>query len=85
MIWQLAGVIGLAPGPFTLRELVWMADSRQTDAWNHTAVCIQKASIQIPPVVFHSGTLQQLNQLLAKRFLSVMRFLILDVASYSSA
>ena len=30
LIWQLAGVVGLDPGPFTLRELVWMADAKQT-------------------------------------------------------
>ena len=33
-------MIGVDPGPFTLRELVWMADARQTDAWNHTAAVL---------------------------------------------
>ncbi|MGD9856510.1 MAG: hypothetical protein AB7U20_16305 [Planctomycetaceae bacterium] len=27
----------MSPGLLTLRELVWMAESRQSDAWNHTA------------------------------------------------
>ncbi len=25
------------PGPLTLRELVWLAEARQRDQWNHTA------------------------------------------------
>ena len=37
MIYELAGMIGVDPGPFTLRELVWMADGRQREAWNHTS------------------------------------------------
>jgi hypothetical protein len=40
LLWQLAGIVGLNPGPFTLRELVWMADARQTDDWNHTAALL---------------------------------------------
>lgn len=28
------------PGPLTLRELVWMAEARQSDLWNHTAAVL---------------------------------------------
>lgn len=30
----------MAPGPLTLRELVWMAGAKQTDDWNHTAAIL---------------------------------------------
>lgn len=29
--------MGISPDGFTLRELLWMAEGRQRDAWNHTA------------------------------------------------
>jgi len=28
------------PGPFTLRELLWMADARHTNEWNHTSALL---------------------------------------------
>jgi hypothetical protein len=37
MIWQLAGVLGVHPGSFTLRELYEMAQSRQKQDWQHTS------------------------------------------------
>ena len=37
MIYELAGIVGLDPGPFTLRELVWMAEGRRRELWDHTA------------------------------------------------
>ena len=37
MINELAGILGLDPGPFTLRELTEMATARRRDAWDHTA------------------------------------------------
>jgi len=33
----LAGIIGIDPGPFTLRQLVWMAEGRRDFFWEHTA------------------------------------------------
>lgn len=36
-VWKLAGIAGVAPGPLTLRELIWMAEARSREAWNHTA------------------------------------------------
>ena len=37
MIWQLAGVLGVHPGSFTLRELYEMAQIRQKQDWQHTS------------------------------------------------
>ena len=37
MIWQLAGILGVHPGSFTLRELYEMAQSRQKQDWQHTS------------------------------------------------
>ena len=37
MIWQLAGILGLHPDPFTLRQLYEMAESRQKQDWQHTS------------------------------------------------
>jgi hypothetical protein len=33
-------VIGVEPGPFTLRELVWMAEGRGRDLWSHTSALL---------------------------------------------
>lgn len=33
----MAGIIGIDPGPFTLRQLVWMAEGRRDLFWEHTA------------------------------------------------
>jgi hypothetical protein len=33
MIWEIAGIIGINPLPFTLRELGWMIKARQKDMW----------------------------------------------------
>ena len=58
-------MLSLDPGPFTLRELVWMADARQTDAWNHTAAVLAmlanthrnpKKARPFKPSDFHPGT-----------------------------
>jgi hypothetical protein len=40
LIWQLAGVVGTSPGPLTLRELVWMAEAKRREAWQHTSSLI---------------------------------------------
>jgi hypothetical protein len=40
MIYELAGVVGIDPGPLTLRELFWMVDGRRRDAWDRTAAQI---------------------------------------------
>ena len=37
MIWQLAGILGVHPDPFTLRQLYEMAQSRQKQDWLHTS------------------------------------------------
>ena len=37
MIWQLAGILGVHPDLFTLRELYEMAQSRQKQDWQHTS------------------------------------------------
>ena len=36
LIWHTAGILGVDPGPFTLRELLVMAEGRSRAAWNHT-------------------------------------------------
>jgi len=30
-------MVGIDPGPFSLRELVWMAEGRRRDEWSRTA------------------------------------------------
>ena len=40
MIWQLAGIAGVHPGPLTLRELVWMAEARSKERWAHTSTVL---------------------------------------------
>ena len=38
--FNLAGIVGVEPWSFTLRELVWLADGRQHEAWTHTATML---------------------------------------------
>jgi hypothetical protein len=40
LIYELAGIVGVDPGPLTLRELAIMAEARQRAAWNHTSVLL---------------------------------------------
>ena len=37
VVYELAGVIGVDPGPLTLRELLWMSEARAREAWAHTS------------------------------------------------
>ncbi len=63
MIWQLAGIVGVDPGPLTLRELLWMTDARRNDQWSHTAAVMaltanvhrnpKKRSQPYTPAEFH--------------------------------
>lgn len=50
------------PAPLTLRELVWMAEARQLDQWNHTAALLAllanvhrdpKKTRPLRPIDFH--------------------------------
>lgn len=36
-IYSLAGVLGIDPGPFTLRQLVIMSTARRRDEWDRAA------------------------------------------------
>lgn len=38
LIWQFAGIVGVHPGPFTLRQLVMMADGCGRSAWARTSL-----------------------------------------------
>ena len=40
MIYELGGIIGVDPGPLTLRELLWMADGRGKATWSHTSALL---------------------------------------------
>lgn len=40
LIWELAALAGMDPGPMTLRELVWAAEGRQAERWDHTATLL---------------------------------------------
>jgi hypothetical protein len=37
---ELAGIVGIDPGPFTLRQLVVMAEAKSRQAWNHTSAIL---------------------------------------------
>jgi hypothetical protein len=63
LIWQLAGILGVAPEPFTLRELIWMTDARRKEQWSHTSALMalvanvnrnpRKRSRPYSPIDFH--------------------------------
>lgn len=40
LIWQCAGIVGIDPGPFTLRELALMAETKRKADWERTASLI---------------------------------------------
>lgn len=50
MIYELAGIASVDPGPHTLRELVWMVRGKQRDEWGHTShvLCILANSNRDP-------------------------------------
>ncbi len=37
LVWQLAGILAIHPGEFTLRELITMAEARSQQLWSHTS------------------------------------------------
>lgn len=37
LIWQTAGIVGVHAGPFTWRELLWMAQGKRFEAWERNA------------------------------------------------
>lgn len=37
MIWSAAGIVGVHPDPYTLRQLCVMATAKQESDWNRTA------------------------------------------------
>ena len=43
-VYQLAGIVGVNPEPFTWRELDWMAEKKQSDQWDHTASVLTMAA-----------------------------------------
>ena len=36
-MYELAGIVGIDPGPLTLRQLLWMAEARMRQTWSHTS------------------------------------------------
>ena len=50
LCYELAGVIGVHPGEWTLRGLVWAATAKQKEAWGHTSTVVaQHYSIHRDP------------------------------------
>jgi len=77
------------PGPFTLRELVWMADARQLDEWNHTAAILAmlanthrdpKKTRPFKPAEFHPGTRPRPQHPTEKVNVSVLKTVFVDRA-----
>jgi len=49
-IYRSAGIVGVDPGPYTLREILWMRDGREMTEWNRTAwVCALIANVNRDP------------------------------------
>ncbi len=40
LVWQHAGILGVNPGPFTLRELCVMSKARKKDEWTRTSASL---------------------------------------------
>ena len=52
LVWELAGIVGVHPGRYTLRQLAIMSQSRQRESWNRTSSMMAQAkSIAIRKLV----------------------------------
>ena len=40
MIYQIAGAVGVDPGPLTIRELLEMSEGRSRSLWGHTSAIV---------------------------------------------
>ena len=40
MIYELAGLIGIDPGPYSLRQLVWMWEAKRDENWTVMSVAV---------------------------------------------
>ena len=40
MIYQIAGAVGVDPGPLTIRELLEMTEGRSRSLWGHTSAIV---------------------------------------------
>jgi len=50
LCYELAGVIGVHPGEWTLRQLIWAATAKQKETWGHTSTVVaQHYSIHRDP------------------------------------
>jgi hypothetical protein len=50
LVWELSGIIGVNPGPLTLREILWMAYGRSHEEWNRASLlCALMANIHRDP------------------------------------
>lgn len=50
LCYELAGIIGVHPGEWTLRGLAWAAKGKQKEAWDHTSSLVaQQYSIHRDP------------------------------------
>jgi hypothetical protein len=36
-VYEISGVLGINPDPFSLRQLHWMIEGKNSEAWDHTS------------------------------------------------
>jgi hypothetical protein len=75
------------PGPLTLRELVWMAEARQSDLWNHTAALLAllanahrdpKKTRPLKPIDFHPYRSSKPTTAAPKAPISILKQVFVD-------
>lgn len=44
LIYELAAIAGIDPGPRSLREIMWAVEAKQKDDWDHTAAILAMQS-----------------------------------------
>ncbi len=72
MVWRFAGIVGINPGPLTLRELWQMAEERQRDQWSHTSVLLAVlANIHRDPKRTSRYTSEDFNPFSVRRSVSM--------------
>ena len=48
MIWKLAGILGISPRPYSLRELKWMVQGRREETWDMVSILASRLVPEVP-------------------------------------
>lgn len=47
-VWKCAGILGISPGPYTLRHLKWMVQGRREETWDMVSILATRIFPEAP-------------------------------------